>query len=147
MNTEIDIDSILDSTLDDLADLPEFKNFPAGSHSALATMEKKVINDHPCVEITFVLKETLELSDPETSEEDLCKAGDSANVLFMLDNEYGQGNFKKVATVFGTAMGTAKLSEIVEQVKNIDVVVTTSLKADKKDKEKVRMNIVELAVV
>lgn len=147
MNTEIDIDSILDSTLDDLADLPEFKNFPAGSHAATASMEKKVINDHPCVEITFTMKETLELSDPATAEEDLCKAGDSANVLFMLDNEYGQGNFKKVASVFGQAMGTTKLSEIVEQVKDIDVVVTTSIKSDKKDKEKLRMNIVELAVV
>lgn len=146
MNDSVDIDSLLDATLDDLADLPEFKNFPVGTHSCLATLEKKVIGDHPAVELTFKLKEHLELADG-TTEEEMCKPDDTASIAFMLDNEFGQGKFKKVATVFGEALGLSNLGEIVAQVTDIDVVVTTNLRKDKKEEGKFYMGVVELAVV
>ena len=48
-NTQVSIDSILDSTLDDLADMPEFKPFPAGAHKCTFDFEAKTINGKPAV--------------------------------------------------------------------------------------------------
>jgi hypothetical protein len=48
--------SLLDSNLDDLADLPEFKVPPAGAYNAvILRIEEKSIGSHPAVEMSVVL--------------------------------------------------------------------------------------------
>ena len=142
-----ELDSLLDATLDDLADLPEFKVFPPGTHRAKATMDTKEINKHPAVELNLVYMECLELADPETPESDMCAEGDSSSVAYMLDNEFGQGNLKKVATPLGEALGASSLREIVEQVTDIEVVVVTKVRTDKNDPDKKYMQVVEISVI
>ncbi len=41
-NTSIDLDSLLDGTLDDLADLPESVPFHAGGHKISLSLEAKI---------------------------------------------------------------------------------------------------------
>lgn len=140
-----DTNDLLDQTLDDIADLPEFKPYSAGTHKVLVTFESKSVNNHPCVEVGCKMIETVELAEPTGDEAPA--PGATANTLCMLDNEFGAGMFKKLATPIGEALGTANLREIVEQTNDIECVIVSSIKLDKNDKSVERMNIKELYVV
>ena len=139
-----ELDNLLDGTLDDLEDLPEFKPFPAGAHRVLATFAEKEINGNPAVELSLKLQETLEQSDPQEEE---AKPGSESSTAFMLNNEFGRGNLKKCATPFGTALGYSTIREIVEGVKDVECVVVTTLRKDKNDPDKKYLNIKEIQVL
>jgi hypothetical protein len=127
--SDVNLDALLDATLDDLEDLPEFKPFTPGAHQCLATLEAKVVADHPSIELTLKLTETLEQGDPSATPS---KPGDEANVLFMMDNTVGQGKWKKVAEVLHAALGTTTNRELVEQVQSMEVVIVSGIRVDKK---------------
>lgn len=134
---------ILDAKLDDIDDLPEFAIFPAGAHRARATMEIKEVNGKRAVELSLSLIEHMELADPNDK---ALPEGSQSSVLYMLDNEYGVGNLKKVAKPFGEALGTQVLKEIIEQVRDIEVAVLTTVRTDKNDPDKKYLGIKELHV-
>lgn len=141
-----DIDSILDGTLDDLADMPEFKLFPEGAHKVLITLEASAISKKmkkPCVEASLVYVETIELAEPEAVAP---KAGDTCNSLYMLDNEFGQGGLKKLLESLQAALGTTVNRATVDACKSIEVIVLTVLQKDKKDPSKIYLKIKELVV-
>lgn len=142
-----DLDNILDSTLDDLADLPSFQPYAAGAHKVLVTMESAEISakmKKPCVETSFKYVECLELANPQDEEP---KAGDEANTLSFLDNEFGQGAFKAMATPLAEALGCSSLRDVIDQCKGIEVVILTSIQTDKKDPDKKYLRVKELQVV
>ena len=113
--SDFNIDSILDGTLDDLADLPEFKPFPVGTHKAVLTMEQKVVNKHPAIEVKLKALETIEL--PSGSEAEPVSPGQEGTVLYMLDNELGQGKFKKLLKQLAETYGTDKTNrQIMETI-------------------------------
>lgn len=143
-DTNVDLDSLLDVSLDDLADLPEFKVFPAGAHRCMLTLEKKVINKHPAVEAKLKYIENMEMSDP-TSE--VPEAGTESSVAYMLDNEFGQGNFKKLVVPLAQHLGVSRVPEVIEGTQGgIEVVVVTKTRQNK-DKTQTYLDIVSLAVV
>lgn len=145
-NSSVDIDSLLDSTLDDLADLPEFKIFPAGAYTGTIEMTAKKMGDNTGVELKFTLVEVNELTDP-TQEAPV--VGATTSVGFLLNNEYGQGALKNVFTslksglnidtpitnrdlmevakgamclcVFGTRADKADATRVYQQLKNLTV--------------------------
>lgn len=139
------IESLLDSTLDDLEDLPEFKPFPPGVHRALATLELKVVNEIQCIELSLKGMETVELSEP--TKDVPIKEGDTASVLFMLDNEFGRGAFKAIAKPMAAALGTSTTRQLVDAAKGVEVLVITTSRKDKTDPDRVYMKIKELQVV
>ena len=130
-----DIDSILDATLDDLADAPEFKPFPAGSHQCTFTLVQKMINAKPVFEWKLTAIETLELADPANSVN--VKAGDTcSSSIFMYDkegklSEMAQGQFKDLLRPFQAHFNTASNRETLEAAQNTTVVVTMSQRAGK----------------
>lgn len=140
----VDIDNLLDATLDDLEDLPTFEPFPAGAHRVKISLETKEVNDHPSVEANCVMMETLELSN--ATSDTAPKEGSTANCLYMLDNEFGRGAFKAIAKPLGEALNVASPREVIEQTKDIEVLIVTTIKHDKKNDVN-RMNIKELQVV
>ena len=101
------LSGLLDSTLDDLADLPEFKTFQPGAHKVTINWEEKVINEHPSVEMKMKLIETLELADASGTPD---APGTETSVAFMLDNEIGQGKLKEVLKPIGAALSEGCLS-------------------------------------
>lgn len=113
------IDSILDATLDDLADMPEFKPFPVGTHACLLTMATKTINKNPAVEWKLTAVETIELTNATDAP---VKPGDTCNGAFMFvqkdgkPNEMAQGQFKDLlkplAAHFNTPTNRATLEAI-----------------------------------
>ncbi len=141
-----DIDNLLDATLDDLEDLPEFKPFPAGAHRILATLSLKKINDKQAVELDMKAIETAELVNDS---DEPVKEGDSTSVAFMLDNEFGRGNLKKVTTPLAAGLGMegATLRDIIEAVTDAECVVVTAIRKDKNDPDKQYTNIKAIEVV
>lgn len=138
------MNALLDATLDDIQDLPEFKNYPVGAHKVLATFSTKVISGKDAIDLSFKYQECMGLAD----ENDVVPAvGDTCSTMFMLDNEYGQGNFKKCAKPFAEALGFATLRDIIEGVKDVECIILTGLRADKNDKEKFYMQVKEIQVV
>lgn len=123
------LDSLLDATLDDLADLPEFKTFPNGAHKVVIEFEKKEVNKHPSIELKMTAVETLELADPAKDEP--LAAGTTGNVLYMLDNEFGQGKLKEIIKPLAAHLGVSKISEVIEQAKGMEVVVVTKVRQNK----------------
>lgn len=125
----LDLDSILDSSIDDLADLPEFAVYPSGVHKVIIDFESKEVNKHPCVEMKMKAVETVELANPAADTP--LEAGTESSVLFMLDNEFGQGKFKTIIKQIAAATGTSKISETVEAAKGMEVQVVCKVRQNK----------------
>ena len=135
----LDLDSILDSSIDDLADLPEFGIYPSGVHRVIINWESKEVNKHPSMEMKMKLIETVELANP--AEDQPVAAGTESSALFMLDNEFGQGAFKQIMKVLASACCTNKISETVDASQGMEVQVVVAVKPDKKDPTTMRMNV------
>jgi hypothetical protein len=141
--SEFNIDSLLDGTLDDLADAPEFKPFPAGSHKAVITITQKVINKHPAFEVSMKAVETLELANADDTP---LATGATTSVAYMMDNEMGQGNFKKILASLSEHFGAKSNRELIADAQNLECVVVTKVRQNK-DKTQSYTEIVELGVV
>ena len=140
----MDLTDLLDLELDDLEDLPEFKPFKAGAHRTKVTFEQKEINDKVAVELSLVLVETLELSDPQ---EEMDQPGHTCSTAFYLDNEFARGALKKCAIPLGVALGLSTIRDIVDNVKDVECIVLTKVRKDKNDPDKLYLDIKELQVV
>ena len=125
----IELDSILDSSINDLADLPEFQVFPNGVHRVLISFETKEVNKHPCVELKMKAIETVELANP--SEDQPLAAGTESGVLFMLDNEFGQGKFKSIVKQIAAVTGTSSIKETIEAANGMEVQVVCKVRQNK----------------
>lgn len=125
----LDLDSILDSSIDDLADLPEFQVFPNGVHKVIIDFESKEVNKHPCVEMKMKAVETVELANPAADTP--LEAGTESSVLFMLDNEFGQGKFKSIVKTLAAATGTSTIKDTVEAAKGMEVQVVCKVRQNK----------------
>lgn len=142
--SDTDMNDLMDMTLDDLEDLPEFAVFPAGAHRALVTLEKKDVGSKPAIEMSMKLVEHLELANPAADEP--LPEGSVSNTLFFLDNEFGRGKLKKICAVLGASLGTGNIGEIIEQTVDLDCAVITAVQVDKKDPDKKYCNVKELTV-
>lgn len=134
--TAVDVDALLDSSLDDLLDLPEFKNFPAGAYNGTMELNVKQMGDNPGVELKFTNAEVVELSDPT---QEAPAQGATTSVGFLLNNEFGQGALKKVLESLREGLqlpATMSTRDIIEATKGTSVMCVFSLRTDKKDPEK-----------
>lgn len=123
------LNNLLDANLDDLADLPEFGTYPAGAHKVTIKFEEKVVNEHPSIELQMVAIETLELANPGADQP--LTPGAQGSVLYMMDNEFGQGNFKKVAKVLAAELGVSSLREVISGANGMEVTVVTKVRQNK----------------
>lgn len=135
MNANLDL---LDMDLDELADLPEFKVFPAGAHRVTISWANKVINNKPSVELNLTMIEVLELADPNDAT--VINAGDSCGILFMLKNndgsknEISEGQLKKIMTELReSGVEGRSVAEIMENSQGMECIVVTTKKEDKKN--------------
>jgi len=145
--TSIDLDDLLDTTLDDLEDLPEFKPFIPGAHKVQATFSQDKVNNKPVVKLDFTYLELVEAADPDTPEEEHPKAGDTSNTIFMLDNEYGRGNLKKCAGYFQEAMGLSTIRDVVDNVKDIECILVSGVRKDKDNPDKKYLDVKEIGML
>lgn len=147
MSEEMNIDQLLDSTLDDLADLPEFKTFPAGAYNGMVKLSVKKMGDNTGVEFHFTNQEVVELSDPTA---EAPAAGATTSVGFLLNNEYGQGALKKVLESMKAGLnlpeGTSN-REIIVLCQDINCMAVFGVRADKNDATKVYQQLKNVTVL
>lgn len=141
--SNVNLDSLLDLSLDDLADLPEFKVFPAGAHRCTMELQSKDINGHPSVELKLRLVETVELANPT---DEPAAAGTESSVAFMLDNEIGQGKFKEILKPIAQHYGVGKFGEVQEACKGAEVLVVTKTRQNK-EKTQTYLDVVSIQVL
>lgn len=138
------LSSLLDSNLDDIADLPEFGNFPAGVYTVEIKWEEKKINDKAAVELGMKLLSVEELADPtETPPSD----GSQTSVLYFLDNEFGVGSLKATIKPLASHFGCASLRAAMEQSTGAQCLVTLSTKKSKKNPDQVFQGIKNIQVI
>lgn len=142
LNQNVSMDDLLDGTLDDLADMPEFKPFAPGAHKMKLNFEQKPINDIPCIELKLTVIESVELSNPDDAPP---AVGDTTNVLYMLKkkddngnlvrNELAEGQFKNLLAQLAPAFPEAKSNrDIMTAAEGFEVLGVTSIRPNKKDK-------------
>jgi hypothetical protein len=140
--TAANIDDLLDGTLDDLADAPSFKPFPAGAHVCKLNWEVKTIGTSPAVELKLTHVSTAELA----NEGDTMPApGDTTSVAFILkkkdgsQNELGEGQWKEILAALksGGVEGNSN-REIMAASENMEVMVVTTVRVDKKDPQDIK---------
>lgn len=124
-----DLDSLLEGSIDDLADLPEFAVFPNGVHKVVIKWESKEVNKHPCLELGMTAVETVELAN--ATDDIPLVAGATSSVLFMLDNEFGQGKMKTVMAALAAACGTKSIKETMEASNGMEVQVVCKVRQNK----------------
>lgn len=142
-----DIDAMLDGTLDDLADLPEFKPYPVGTHAVVLTIVDKTapkdrVNNHPGFEVKMKAVETLELAN---SDDTPLVAGAETSVLYLLDNPIGQGSFKKLLASAAEHFGAKSNRELIADLNGATVAVVTRQRQNK-EKTQTYTDIVEMKV-
>ena len=122
------LDSILDGTLDDIADLPSFAAWPAGAYKVVLKegFAEKKINDHPAFELKLMNQETLELNNAAETEE-TPKVGDECSLSFMMDNDTGKGFFKEaikpiVAHLQASGNPAATIRDAVSAAKGLECI-------------------------
>lgn len=129
------LDSLLAGTLDDLADMPEFKPYPAGVHKVIFDWEQKMINEKPAIEFKFKYVETLELVN--ATEDAPPKAGDEAQNLCMLvnndgkPNEFSQGTIKLFVAALKDQFPGANNGEILTAAKGAEIAIVTAIRKGK----------------
>jgi len=138
MNTQtnapvVDIDSFLDQSLDDIADLPSFSPLPIGAHRVTVNFEAKKIGEHPAVECKIVLLQTMEMADPT---EKIAEPGSTANVAYMIYNEFGVGNLKKVITPIAIHLGLDPAQKgvvraVIEGAKDLECLIVSGQRKGK----------------
>lgn len=163
MNTQtdmnLDIDSLLDGTLDDLLDAPEFKPFPPGAHQVtIVSWEQKAMDDKKDsskknVMVVMKIKAIQTVETPAGSEE-VCSPGQEENLSFFLVHhsspqamEIGQGAFKEIMKSLAGHFGAKSNRELMVDSTGAEVLITTSLRKDKSTPPKFYTRLEKLAVV
>lgn len=142
----ISVDDLLDGTLDDLADLPEFGIYPVGAHKVKLHWDlNKEINKVKYVSLEFTGIETVEL--PAGSEASPISKDQKANTLFDLKNEWGQGAFKAVMASLAAHYGSKSNRELCKESEGAEALITVKHRKDKKDTTKVYMQLDTLAII
>ena len=138
--TEMNFDDILDQSIDDLADLPEFKIPFTGMYRLTVTAETKEINKKPAVATHFVVVDLIELADSSIPEEERSKPGDKFDIAYILKddegnkNEIGEGSMKKFLLPFHEHFGDKSIRNVI--MTHLATPVSITAKVERRERKK-----------
>ena len=129
---------LLEDSIEDIADLPSFKPFPAGAHTCTIKFEQKEVNDNAGIVVTFTLVETQEQDNPD---ETPATAGDTCSVFCALQGtedqvKFGKGRLKEILVPLGEHLGKTDSFEIMEDMQNAEVAIVSTTRMGKDDNGK-----------
>lgn len=153
-NTELnqtdDDAMLLDETLDDLADLPQTKPFPAGAHAVdLSVKRQQGKQNSYIVEMVYV--EPIEVT---ATDVEIPSPGDKSAVFITTKkkdgspNEFGQGQLKLVMSPLAALYDTKSIQQIIEQSKTpARCAVVVGIRSDKTGQYDDQQNIKAVQVI
>lgn len=134
-----DLDT-LDRSLDDIEDLPSFDVPPMGTYRLLVNAEAKKLpakDGEPArnvVTLQYEILDTIALADKT---EKTPVPGGKFGEMFMLGNEYGEGNMKKSFAIYAEHFGNKNMKYLVgEAVQNLTINGTVKHRYNKKEDPK-----------
>lgn len=142
------LDSMFDTSIDDLKDIPVFKARPAGSYLAQFTWEKKDGDKIPYLSFNFKLQELIELAGKPDESNPVPDFNQEGGVKVMINafpvkldksgnmerNAFGEGIIKLICQGLKDAFPGANTKEILEQ-SNGAIVAATFKVTKRKDKD------------
>ena len=129
--------ALLDGTLDDVADLPEFVNPNPGTYSVeVKEFGLKEVNKQKLPYISLIFKELIEAADD--SKEPQTLPIETSQTFFVFDkdggvNEFAQGQWKMFLAPLKEITGAGSNMEVMTASKGAELIVTTSLREGKND--------------
>lgn len=144
------MDALLDGTLEDLKDMPEFKPYPRGVHRVILDIERKKIDGWPIFEVKMKAIETIELADA-AADQPLEKGSEASVAYFMAHEkdivaELGQGKFKLIMASAAEKFGAKSNRDLIADCQGAEVMVVTGLR-ENKDKTRKFVDIEALTFV
>ena len=130
LKTFDDVSNLLDTDLQDLADLADFKVPAAGRYRLGLSVETKEVGGHPAVVFNYDVQEVLELANPEDTPPTI---GDKFGENFNIDNEFGTGKLKKVLKPYAAHFNASNIGQLLS---TLDGIVITGTVKRREDKEK-----------
>lgn len=141
--SDFNMDDLLDGTIDDLADFPEFRPYNEGAHLCMYTLERDK-KDKNVIYSCLKLIETKEQTDSKATP---MEPGAETRVRHDLSNEFGQGQFKRIMTAAAAKFGAKSNRALMEEMNSVEVLVVTKLNENKKSLGKFFTDIVEIEVM
>lgn len=132
----------LDTTLDDIEDLPQFMVFPTAAYHVKLNKgitdktrdASEFINGHPAVTVEMTLVEIAEIDNKNLQKGEAPPAvGDIASLMFMTDNKMGAGQLKNFLSPIAESLGTKVPSEIIEQSVGLELAIVLARTYNKND--------------
>lgn len=152
MTNQTDFDSLLDTDMDDIADLPPVGVPPTGHYNLLVSASREK-NDNGGEYIAFKYKVEAVNEVKEEAEADQAVAGMQFTEFFSpvkkdgTRNDLGLGYLKQSLAPFKEHFGTGSLGETLANVKDVVVAATVVRVRDKKDKERFNARISDVVVL
>lgn len=157
----IDALSLLDATLDDLADLKKFEPIPAGSYKMRGEWSYPEDDEHVIVRFDLKVIECLEV--PGVDEEKLPKPDSSAAFYMRIQrkdgqpmlwpsgevNDVDQGRLKEILLALAPTFnpdGTLTNREMIEASQGAEVLVALKVRPNKKDPDQ-KFNVIKSIVL
>lgn len=142
----------LDETLDDLADLPQTKPFPAGAHLVDITIRRNAKKPGQYI-VEQKYRELVELT-AEVDEDQLPKAGDKSTIFIATKkkdgspNEIGQGQIKLIMKPIATMLGSNVIADVIAATANgLTAMVVVKVRKDTKGEYDDQQEIIKLDLV
>lgn len=136
--------SLLDSSIDELADLEKFTPIPAGTHKLTFNWSKPDDEEKVIVALKMTVVETLEMANSSEPEPEPGKTSNMRFTLSMKDgspvmsqsgkpNLFGQGQLKEILLALQPVFGGATLQEVMDNSEGAEVIATLKVRPSKND--------------
>lgn len=127
-----------DMLIDDIDDLPSFDPWPEGLYPVILEdgITDETVGDHKAKKVVFKLLAPGEVSDNNKHNLKAPIVGDECQLVFMKDNEFGAGNFKKIISPIAQFVGVKTVGEACQQSKGVKGHAFLTVRPGKKGTDK-----------
>ena len=149
-----DFDSLLNSSMDDLDDLPPVGVPPTGHYNLVVTAERvdpEEAGKNPYIKFSYEVEAVNEVKNPE--EEAQASAGMKFSQIFSpfkkdgTVNDFGVGFLKEAIAPFAAHFGTRGIGEALQAINKVTVAASLIRKVDKRDPERFNFSLKDVVVL
>ena len=149
-----DFDSLLNSSMDDLDDLPPVGVPPTGHYTLVVSAERVTPTEagkNEYIKFSYEVEAVNEVKNPE--EESQAAAGMKFSQIFSpfkkdgTVNDFGIGFLKEAVAPFAASFGTIHLGESLQAISEVTVAASLIRKQDRKDPERFNFSLKDVVVL